>query len=256
MDWYELVRPAWYLGEGWALTPEAAGVAARDSRGPGSGGSQGWIRRTPGPVTLMIGGRLLPGGAATSRLRVSIDDRIIDETAVGSGFFLRMLELPSGATAGEGDYARMTVVADSDRVALEQFDAQPAGSVVYGFGEGWHESEYNPSTGESWRWTSDRSAIRVRAAGNALSMAIRGESESGRDVTLTIRVNDAVVATETVGSSFIVNASVPAAALTKPESIMTIETDGSFVPAETRWRSADQRRLGVKILECRITPAS
>jgi len=38
--------------------------------------------------------------------------------------------------------------------------------------------------------------------------------------------------------------------------VIAIETDGAFVPAETRWRSPDRRRLGLKILECRITPAS
>ena len=33
MDWYELDPPAWYFGEGWALTPETAGVAAEPAAG-------------------------------------------------------------------------------------------------------------------------------------------------------------------------------------------------------------------------------
>jgi hypothetical protein len=37
---------------------------------------------------------------------------------------------------------------------------------------------------------------------------------------------------------------------------MTIETDGAFVPADVRWRTQDRRLLGLKILECRIIPAS
>ena len=41
MDWYRLRDPAWYLGEGWALTPETAGGAEEDGRGPGRGGIQG-----------------------------------------------------------------------------------------------------------------------------------------------------------------------------------------------------------------------
>ena len=36
MDWYEIDPPDWYLGEGWALTPETAGVAREDGRGPGT----------------------------------------------------------------------------------------------------------------------------------------------------------------------------------------------------------------------------
>ena len=103
----------------------------------------------------MIGGRLLPGGQASARLRVSIDGRTMAEPELAPGFFLRMLELPAGSVTGEGDYAALVITADTDRVALEQFDAQPTGNVLYGFGEGWHEHEYNPSTGELWRWTSD-----------------------------------------------------------------------------------------------------
>ena len=256
MDWYALDPPAWYLGEGWSLTPEAAGVAVARGKGPASGGSEGWIRRTAEPLTLVLGGRLLPGGPDIGRLRLSLDGRIVAEPEIGPGFFLRILDLPAEALAGEGDYAALVVRADSDRVALEQFDAQPAGHVVYGFGEGWHEHEYDPATGELWRWTSDRAAIRIRAGGKALSIRIRGLSEAGRDVTLTVRAGETVIVREAVGPAFAVNATVPASALGTGDSVITIETDGAFVPAEVRWRTEDRRRLGLKILECLITPAS
>jgi hypothetical protein len=256
MEWYALGPPAWYLGEGWSLTPETAGLAVATGKGPASGGSHGWIRRTAGPALLMIGGRLLPGGPVRAQLRISIDERMVAEEEIDPGFFLRMIDLPAGAAAGDGDYARLEVAADSDRVALEQFDAQPAGAVVFGFGEGWHEHEYDPSTGQLWRWTSDKSAIHVRAGGKALSLRIRGVSETGHDVTLTVRAGDTVVASERVGAAFAVDAAIPASVLGTGDSVVIIETDGAFVPADTRWRTQDRRRLGVKILECRITPAS
>jgi hypothetical protein len=256
MDWYEFDRPAWYLGEGWALSPETAGVAAATGRGPGSGGSHGWIRRSSTPVTLMLGGRLLPGGAAAARVEIWLDGKTVDRWDVGAGFFLKMLDLPAGALAGVGDYAAMEVRADSDRLAIEQFDAQPAGALVFGYAEGWHEHEYDPTTGETWRWTSDRATIRLRGAGKGLAMRIRGESEAGDDVNLTVRADDRIVASTHVGGAFVVNASVPAGALMAEESAVTIETDGSFIPADTRWRSHDRRRLGLKILDLEITPAS
>jgi hypothetical protein len=256
MVWYALDPPAWYLGEGWSLTPETAGLAIATRKGPASGGSRGWIRRSNGPAVLMLGGRLLPGGPARARFRISIDERMVAEHEVEAGFFLRMLDLPAGALAGEGDYAALQISADTDLLALEQFDAQPEGAVVFGFGEGWHEHEYDPSTGQLWRWTSDRSAIRIRAGGKGLSVRIRGVSEAGHDVTLTVKAGDTVVASERVGAAFAVNAAVPPSALGAGESVITIETDGAFVPAETRWRTTDRRRLGLKILECRITPAS
>jgi hypothetical protein len=256
MDWYALDPPAWYLGEGWSLTPETAGLARATGKGPASGGSRGWIRRADGPMVLMLGGRLLPGGPTRTRLRISLDGRPVNEQEIESGFFLRMLDLPAGALAGDGDYAALEISADTDLLALEQFDAQPTGTIVFGFGEGWHEHEYDPSTGQLWRWTSDRSAIRVRAGGKGLSLHIRGISEAGHDVTLTVRAGETVVASERVGAAFSVAAAVPAAALGAGESVITLETDGAFVPAERRWRTPDRRRLGLKILDCRITPAS
>ena len=256
MDWYQLDSPAWYLGEGWALSPETAGVAAAAGRGPGSGGSHGWIRRTSLPVTVMLGGRLLPGGAVSSRVEILLDGKVVDQSDVTPGFFLRMVELPAGALSGAGDYGALEVRADVDRVAIEQFDAQPAGTLVFGFADGWHEHEYDPATGESWRWTSDRATIRVRAAGKGLSLRIRGESEAGEDLGLTIRADDRIIASTRVGRVFMVNASIPAGVFTSEEHVLTIETDGSFIPAETRWRSQDRRRLGLKILSFEITPAS
>lgn len=256
MDWHELRQPAWYLGEGWALTPEAAGVAALSSRGPRHGGSEGWIRRTTDAATLMIGGRHHPGGEPSARVRVSIDGRAVDDAEVTAGFFLRMLRLPAGTLAGAGEYATMVVSSDSDRIVVEQFDVQPAGTVVFGLGDGWHEHEYTPSTGDRWRWTSDRAVIRVRAEQKALSIRIRGESESRGDSRVTIRAGDRIVAQETVGRAFVLSATIPADAVAQDESTITIETDGSFVPAETRWRSQDRRRLGLKIYEWAITPAS
>ncbi|HMJ83156.1 MAG TPA: hypothetical protein VK504_08325, partial [Vicinamibacterales bacterium] len=46
VNWYAVDRPEWYVGEGWALTPEVAGVAAADHRGLGSAPIEGWVRRS------------------------------------------------------------------------------------------------------------------------------------------------------------------------------------------------------------------
>ncbi len=73
--------------------------------------------------------------------------------------------IPIGAMAGSGGYAEVRIVSDNPQLAIEQFDAQPAGRVLYGFGEGWNEQEYNPATGVLWRWSSDKAALRVRAEG-------------------------------------------------------------------------------------------
>ena len=254
MDWHVIEAPDWYLGEGWALTPETAGVAREDRRGPGYGPISGWIRRWPVPVVLLIGGRnLLPGGAA-ARIRVALDGVPVDEWTVAPGFFLRILD-PRPLT-GSGEYAHVTIEADSQDVAIEQFDAQPVGRVMFGYGDGWNEQEHNPATGTLWRWSSDRAALRVRAEGRALALSLRGEVEAASTSHVVVRVGDAVVSAFDVGRSFSRTVIIPAPLLSGAEGVVTIESSAWSVPAEKRWRSRDQRRLGLKLFECRVTPAS
>ncbi len=115
MDWYRLDPPNWFLGEGWALTPETAGVAEEDGHGPGRAPIRGWIRRRAEALTLVVGGRNFASDLA-ARVTIAVDGRTIDEPTVASGFFLRMLRLEPGALAGPGDYAEVTVSADTVRL--------------------------------------------------------------------------------------------------------------------------------------------
>jgi hypothetical protein len=141
-------------------------------------------------------------------------------------------------------------------VAIEQFDAQPLGRVMSGFGEGWHEREYSPSTGALWRWTSDRAVLRVRASGRAVAVTLRGEIEEASEATVTLRAGTTVVDRFDVGRKFGRTVVVPSERLQDVESLIAIETSASYVPAERRWRSRDRRRLGLKLYECVVTPAS
>ncbi len=116
MDWYVVTPPDWYLGEGWAVTPETAGIAMEDRRGPGYAPIQGWVKRWVSPTTLMIGGRNLATGVTAARVTVSADGRVVDESDVAPGFFLRMIDLPASALSGDGDYATVTVSAEPVRL--------------------------------------------------------------------------------------------------------------------------------------------
>jgi len=254
MNWQVFDAPDWYLGEGWALTPETAGVAAEDHRGPGVGPIRGWIRRSPKPITLMIGGRNLATNGSSAHFRVSLDGATVAEVGAAPGFFLHMMTVP--AAAGPGDYAELTVESDRPEVAIEQFDAQSGGRVVFGFGDGWNEQEYNPTTGELWRWSTDRSAIRVRSEGHAVALTLRGVIEEATLSHVVVRAGNSVAAAFDVGRAFSRTVLIPAALLPGPESTITIESSAWYVPAEKRWRSSDRRRLGLKLFECTVTPAS
>jgi hypothetical protein len=254
MDWHVIERPDWYLGEGWAITPETAGVANEDGRGPGREPISGWVLRRPGPVNLMIGGRNLAGGGPAASVRVAVDGRTIEESMVPPGSFLRMLTLP--AARPDGDYSTITVAASLPGVAIEQFDAKPAGRVMFGFGDGWNEQEYEPSTGRLWRWMSERGTLMVRAEGHALTLDLHGELEASSTSHIAIRVGNRRVTERDVGRSFSLRATIPADLVAPVDSAIIIETSEWYVPAERSGRSRDRRHLGLKIFECRLTAAS
>jgi hypothetical protein len=268
MDWYRIDPPGWFLGEGWALTPETAGLAGEDGRGPGRAPIQGWIRRRPGAVTLVVGGRHL-APVSPAHVTMAVDGRTIDQLTIASGFFLRMLHLDAGALEGEGDYAAITVSAaqpdtvrlqpDSVQVAIEQFDVQSDDHVVFGYGEGWQEQEHNPSTGALWRWMSERATLQVHAGGHPLTLTLAGEPPSinfSKPSHVKISAGGRLIAEQTLSSSFLVQTSVPAALVAGAESTITIETDQVFMPADVRRGSRDRRHLGLRVYFCEVKPAS
>jgi hypothetical protein len=261
MDWHVFESPGWYLGEGWALTPETAGVANEDHRGPGLHPIEGWIRRRPEPVIMMIGGRNF--GATPVTISAAIDGGVIERWTEGPGFFLRFVPVREGALGGGTDrYAALTIAAGSNdgspsRFAVEQFDAQSAGSVIVGFGDGWQEREYNPATGRSWRWMSERAVLLVRSSRRPLRLVLEGDVEGfWRSSHLRVRIGDRELGRWTAAGRFLADAVIPAEAIVDGTVSVTVESDQFFVPAERSRRSLDRRHLAVRVADVRLTPAS
>jgi hypothetical protein len=258
VDWYPVDRPGWYVGEGWALTPEAAGVAAADHRGLPGSPIDAWVSRTQADGVLMIGGRNLDP-SRRPKLTVTIDTGLPDQRSLidevlGPGAFLRFVAMPPVRdSADTRAYARVSVTAtDGDAVAIEQFAAPPG--IVFGFGDGWHEQELNPRTGARWRWLSERGEIRVGShLSGALQLHIAGESPLkyfSRGSRLKIRSGDQVLFDEVLAEDFSVT--VP---LRAPTGSIVLETDQVYVPAERGWRrTADRRHLGLRIFKVELRP--
>ena len=96
VSWYELVEPGWMVGEGWALTPETAGIAWHSARGPGFRPITAWIRRRLAPALMMIGGRNLGQlGEPDVRFEITLDGQAIGSWTVAPepGFFPKTLEV-------------------------------------------------------------------------------------------------------------------------------------------------------------------
>jgi hypothetical protein len=260
MDWYQIARPDWYAGEGWELTPEAAGVSQVDRRGLSRGAIDAWIARETLSGTLVVGGRNFDP-AAQPRLEVLVNDRLQDSSVVAPGYFLRFIPLDQRSDT-PADFAKLTIrTTPPSRVGIEQFDAS-ADRAVFGYGQGWQEPEFNPQNGLRWRWLSERGELRVRAPARASTLTLHLEGESPRNYfsrgsRLVIRSGERVLVDRVLSSDFAVDAIVPMTAQSERDVTITLETDQVFVPAEHGWRrSGDRRHLGLRIFKCVVRAAS
>lgn len=258
--WYRLPAPGWFAEEGWSLTPETGGMARLMGRGPYIQPITAWVRRRSAAARALIGGRNLGAAdAGLAKFTLRLDDKPIVEWDVPPGFFLRVIDLPAGSLDGAGPLARLTIASrlvgeGGPPAAIEQFDLQSHGTAMWGYGEGWHEAEFDAARGP-WRWTSERSTLVVDGAAEPLALRMTVESPRRYfDGPATVRVSAGGVplATLTVDEGQTdIRVEVPQTALSA--GTLVIETDRTFVPAE-RNGAADQRRLGLRVLSLDLEP--
>jgi hypothetical protein len=266
VDWYRITPPGWFAGEGWSLTPETGGLARATATGLAQRPIDAYVRRRPGPAVMMLGGfHLGPDSDPPAALQVALDDRVVDTwtfaATAAEPSFLRVLRLPDGVPAGPDAYARLRLTATSatpgraiPEIAIRQFDLQPVGSrALLGFGAGWHEAEADPATGRMWRWTSERSLLRIEAVDD-VTLIIRGESPMKYfDAPPTVRVSagSQVLAEFRPDADFVWRIVVPAAVLTREGGTIVLSTDKVYRPGEAEG-TADARRLGLRVFACEI----
>ena len=250
---YEMPPPGWFAEEGWALTPETAGIARLMGRGPSVGPIHAWVRRRSEPLQVLVGGRHL--GAANDppvTFVAALDGKTVAEWEVKPGFFLHQFDVPASGIAGEG-LASFTLGSFSPEqgsiaTAVEQFDVQSSGTLMWGYDEGWHEAEYNPALGV-WRWTSERATLRILNAHEAVAITLRVETPRryfDGPVRVRLLAGDTVVAETDLATSDVWRVVVPAAALEAASGRVTVETNRTFVPAD-RSGERDARRLGLRV---------
>jgi hypothetical protein len=266
-DWYRIAAPDWFAGEGWALTPETGGLAQATAAGPDHRPIEAWVRRRSGPLHLVVGGRHLgePGDPAAD-FELALDGTVRDRWTLSfeDRNFLRFLDIPDGLAPGAG-YGRLTIAsrsADGDArravVGVRQFDIQPADRMLFGFGEGWHEEELDPMTGQRWRWSSERSLLRIKGATGAVRITLRGESPLRYfDAPPTVRVTAAgkVIAQFRPDADFDWTVMVPADEVARAAGTIAIDTDPVYLPGPAEG-TADERHLGLRVYELRVHPAT
>jgi len=265
VDWYVFDRPGWFAGEGWALTPEVGGLSQAAGTGVDRRPIEAYVRRRPGPMRIMVGGRHFsaPLDSAAS-IVVAIDGVDVAtwkiEPAPGGASFLRFVDLP-GLPPGEGTYARLTITAYADppsrptpSIAIRQFDIQSADTLMYGFGDGWHEAEYETATGLRWRWTSDKSVLQVAPA-QAVELAFRGESPLkyfDHAPTVRITAGGQMVGELHPERDFTWHVTVPADAVQRAGGAIAIEIDRVYWPGPAEG-TTDTRKLGLRLFETTVS---
>jgi hypothetical protein len=256
VDLVSIERPGWFLERGWALTPEVAGITAREGGGPHRQPSIGWIRSRAGESHMMIGGRHLgAAGDPPVRIHVSLDSREALTFTVTSGYFLRFEPLPAGALSSSGPFVKLAVTAETGAsgpvppIAIEQFDIQGPDAFEIGFAEGWLEPEYNPQTGRAWRWMSERAVLAVRGPTRDVTLRILGESTRSyfsRPSRLTISAAGETVSVVETSRDFAADVRVPAGLLAKAAGQIVLTSDQMFIPGD-REGTADRRHLAVRL---------
>jgi len=265
VDWDVFDRPGWFAGEGWALTPEVGGLSQAAGTGVDRRPIEAYVRRRPGPMRIMVGGRHFsaPLDSAAS-IVVAIDGVDVAtwkiEPAPGGASFLRFVDLP-GLPPGEGTYARLTITAYADppsrptpSIAIRQFDIQSADTLMYGFGDGWHEAEYETATGLRWRWTSDKSVLQVAPA-QAVELAFRGESPLkyfDHAPTVRITAGGQMVGELHPERDFTWHVTVPADAVQRAGGAIAIEIDRVYWPGPAEG-TTDTRKLGLRLFETTVS---
>jgi Protein of unknown function (DUF2723) len=252
VQWFRMPPPGWFAGEGWALSPETAGIARVMGRGPSLGPISAWVRRRPDPVSVLVGGRHL--GAPSdppAQFVMSVDGTEVARWDAAPGFFLHDFKLPADSLRGEG-LAELTIRSSSEAgspvpTAIEQFDVQSTGTLMWGYDKGWHEAEFNTALGV-WRWTSDRATLRIIGWTGPIEIAFRIESPRkyfDEDPIVRLTAGGEVLGETRFADRETWSTSVPVAALSRADGRITIEVNRTFVPAERG--APDQRRLGLRV---------
>lgn len=258
VTWYEILRPGWMAGEGWALTPETRGVALRGHRSPGAGSTVAYVARRPEAAVLMIGGRNLGGPCRTAaRLEMTLDGREIAEWPLPAGeSFVYFVDLPAGSLDGPRGFAELRLAASDLSgaglgvdVALEQFDLQSGRRPIAGLALGWHEPELEPTTGERWRWAGQRAIVQVRNFGRDVVLALKADDPTltvGRAVELQVRSAGRILARRRFDTGVEWTVKIPATILEQARGRLTLMSDASFVPDKTEG-NGDHRELALRV---------
>ncbi len=126
---------------------------------------------------------------------------------------------------------------------------------------GWHPDEYAPQTPtSSWRWTQKSATLRFRNPRKDSTLFLdydaRGDLFDGQPQSITVYSGDQAVTTFPAAKGFSMQRiPITAAQLGTGEmSVIRIDVDKTFVPANLPNGGADRRELGIRVFHVFVEP--
>lgn len=219
------------------------------------------VRRRPHAARVMIGGRNLGASSDPAvKFTIAIDGTVFQQFDAAPGFFLKVFDIPAGRLAGTGPLATLTVqstpVSGTAPIltSIEQFDLQDESALMWGYGDGWQETEFNTTFG-AWRWASEHATLQMIGSPRAVRITMRIESPLryfDAAPVVKVRAGEREIASATIDSTREWTFDVPADALAASGGAVTIESNRFFVPAE-RSGGADRRHLGLRVFAIHVS---
>lgn len=145
------------------------------------------------------------------------------------------------------------------RVATIEIEPQHESSILV-YEDGWHQTEFDATTGDNWRWTSGRAVIAFRNphADVRLFLAVAGRPDlfDGQQ-RLSLIIRDRTVRELLLDSNLRISVEeiLSVADLGEDDSVrLELQVDRTFVPAERDTESQDARELGVRVFVAHVEP--
>jgi hypothetical protein len=115
---------------------------------------------------------------------------------------------------------------------------------------GWQEPEYNPTTGRTWRWMSERATLWVRGVGRDVTLTLSVESPLRyfpAPPALQMTVGGQTVARLAPSGDFTWEVPIPSALLPAANEEVVIQSDKSFMPG-----NGDDRNLALRVYSIEV----
>lgn len=242
------------------------------------------IIENPGrEAALIINGRVDKTMLLEQKITLTINNNLIAEFSPTTSMFQKRFVIKP-EIMGSNDEFTLTVETDKTFIPAQIIkgaaDTRELGVAIYPiyfreylfpiwkseivYGDGWYDEEKDnraPSPFlKSWRWTTRKAVCLIDnpRADSQLTIYGRVNKSSIPDQKVTIRINNTVV-DEFVptGTNFIRKIALNLETLGSIDPFeMTIETDKTFIPAQTGGSASDTRELGMQIYSVKLEKAT